>query len=210
MLQLKLVNDLQILGTESLWISLIWLSHLEGALHKSVSLCALVGHPRWGMTIANQLHKIRAWCLFEKNLKEVSFHPLKNLLCYHPLQHLQILHEEYQTHTAELSGTSSQFLRKQKEIQSREIRQYSSLSKKMHENFTPVVHTVNRKTWCRVHVWSIKVGKIRKTRNKQTNIWARARKKKLHSSRRKRNKSCLCFDTLLIQSFNIKFKVRSL
>ena len=209
MLQLKLVNDLQILGTESLWISLIWLSHLEGALHKSVSLCALVGHPRWGMTIANQLHKIRAWCLFEKNLKEVSFHPLKNLLCYHPLQHLQILHEEYQTHTAELSGTSSQFLRKQKEIQSREI-SIRHFQKRCTKIFTPVVHTVNRKTWCRVHVWSIKVGKIRKTRNKQTNIWARARKKKLHSSRRKRNKSCLCFDTLLIQSFNIKFKVRSL
>ena len=176
MLQLKLVNDLQILGTESLWISLIWLSHLEGALHKSVSLCALVGHPRWGMTIANQLHKIRAWCLFEKNLKEVSFHPLKNLLCYHPLQHLQILREEYQTHTAELSGTSSQFLRKQKEIQSREI-SIRHFQKRCTKIFTPVVHTVNRKTWCRVHVWSIKVGKIRKNRNKQTNIWARARKK---------------------------------
>ena len=27
---------------------------------------------------------------------------------------------------------------------------------------------------------------------------------------RKKNKSCLCFDTLLIQSFNIKFKVRAL
>ena len=34
--------------------------------------------------------------------------------------------------------------------------------------FTPVVHTVNRKTWCRAHVWSIKAGKISKNRNKQT------------------------------------------
>ena len=74
--------------------------------------------------------------------------------------------------------------------------------------FTPVVHTVNRKTWCRALVWSIKTGKISKNRNKQTSD--QEHEKKLHSSRKKRNKSCLCFDTSLIQSFNIKFKVRSL
>ena len=33
---------------------------------------------------------------------------------------------------------------------------YSSLSKKTREIFTPVVHTTNRKTWCRARVWSIK------------------------------------------------------
>lgn len=43
----------------------------------------------------------------------------------------------------------------------------------------------------------------------ETNIRPRARKK-LHSSRKKLNKSCLCFDTTFIQLFNIKFKVRSL
>ena len=45
---------------------------------------------------------------------------------------------------------------------------YSSLPKNMREIFTPVVHTVNRKTWCRARVWSIKAGKISKNRNKQT------------------------------------------
>ena len=78
----------------------------------------------------------------------------------------------------------------------------------MHEIFTPVVHTVSRKTWCRARVWSIKAGKISKSRNKQTSD--QEHEKKLHSSQKRRNKSCLCFDTSLIQSFNIKFKVRSL
>ena len=32
----------------------------------------------------------------------------------------------------------------------------------------------------------------------------------MHSSRKKRNKSCLCFESSFIQSFNIKFKVKSL
>ena len=85
---------------------------------------------------------------------------------------------------------------------------YSSLSKQTREIFTPVVHTVNRKTWCGARVWSIKAGKIGKNRNKQTSD--QEHEKKLHSSRKKRNKSCLCFETSLIQSFNIKFKVRSL
>ena len=46
-------------------------------------------------------------------------------------------------------------------------------------------------------------------KQKQTNIRPGARNK-LHSSRKKRNKSCLYFDASLIQSFNIKFNVRSL
>ena len=45
---------------------------------------------------------------------------------------------------------------------------YSSLSKKMREIFTPVVHTINRKTWCMARVWSIKAEKISTNRNKQT------------------------------------------
>ena len=48
------------------------------------------------------------------------------------------------------------------------INKYSSLSKKMRDIFTPVVHTINGKTWCRARVWSIKAGKISKNRNKQT------------------------------------------
>ena len=52
-------------------------------------------------------------------------------------------------------------------------------------------------------------GRKNQQKQKQTNTGPRAQKK-LHSSRKKRNKSCLCFDTSLIQSFNIKFKVRSL
>ena len=87
---------------------------------------------------------------------------------------------------------------------------YSSLSKKMHENFYSCCTHCQQENLMQGACLVNKGGKIRKTRNKQTNIWARARKKKLHSSQRKRNKSCLCFDTLLIQSFNIKFKVRSL
>ena len=39
---------------------------------------------------------------------------------------------------------------------------YSSLSKKIREIFTPVLYTVNRKTGCRAHVWSIKAGKLAK------------------------------------------------
>ena len=77
----------------------------------------------------------------------------------------------------------------------------------MREIFSPVVHTVNRKTGCRAHVWSIKAGKLAKI---ETNKYPTKSTKKMHSSRKKRNKSCLCFDTSLIQSFNIKFKVRSL
>ena len=38
----------------------------------------------------------------------------------------------------------------------------------MREIFTPIVHIINRKTWCKGRVWSIKVGKISKNRNKQT------------------------------------------
>ena len=45
-------------------------------------------------------------------------------------------------------------------------------------------------------------------KKKQSNIWPRVRKK-LHSFRKKRNKSCLCFDSSFIHSFNINFKVRS-
>ena len=52
-----------------------------------------------------------------------------------------------------------------------------------------------------------KGGKIGKKRNKQTSD--QEYKKKLHSFRKKRSKSCLCFDTSFIQSFNINFKVRS-
>ena len=85
---------------------------------------------------------------------------------------------------------------------------YSSLSKKMREIFTPIVHTVNRKTGCRARVWSIKAGKIGKNRNKQTSGQEHGRKCKVPES--KKNKSCLCFDTSLIQSLNIKFKVRAL
>ena len=85
---------------------------------------------------------------------------------------------------------------------------YSSLSKKMREIFTPVVHTVNRKTGCRARVWSIKAGKISKNRNRQTCDQEHEKKSKVPE--RKKNKSCLCFDTSLIQSFNIKFKVRAL
>ena len=48
------------------------------------------------------------------------------------------------------------------------INKYSSLSKEMREIFTPVVHTINGKTWCRARVWSIKAGKLSKNRNKQT------------------------------------------
>ena len=86
--------------------------------------------------------------------------------------------------------------------------QYSSLSKKMRKIFTPVVHTVNRKNGCRAHVWSIKAGKISRNRNKQTSDQEHERK--CNVPERKKNKSCLCFDTSLIQSFNIKFKVRAL
>ena len=78
----------------------------------------------------------------------------------------------------------------------------------MREIFTPVVHTVNRKNGCRARVWSIKAGKISRNRNKQTSHQEHERKCKVPES--KKNKSCLCFDTLLIQSFNIKFKVRAL
>ena len=84
---------------------------------------------------------------------------------------------------------------------------YSSLSKKMREIFTSFVHTINRKTWCRARVWSIKAGKISRNRNKQHSTKST---KKMQSSRKKKKKSCFCFDTSLIQSFNIKFKVRAL
>ena len=53
-------------------------------------------------------------------------------------------------------------------IPNENINKYSSLSKKMREIFIPVVHTINRKTWCRARVWSIKAGKISKNRNKRT------------------------------------------
>ena len=53
-------------------------------------------------------------------------------------------------------------------IPNENINKYSSLSKKMRELFTPVVHTINGKTWCRARVWSIKAGKLSKNRNKQT------------------------------------------
>ena len=53
-----------------------------------------------------------------------------------------------------------------------------------------------------------KAGQISKNRNKQTSD--QELEKKLRSSRKKRNKSCLCFDTLFIKSFNITFNVTSL
>ena len=53
-------------------------------------------------------------------------------------------------------------------IPNENINKYSSLSKEMREIFTPVVHTINGKTWCRARVWSIKAGKLSKNRNKQT------------------------------------------
>ena len=56
-------------------------------------------------------------------------------------------------------------------------------------------------------VWSIKAEEISKI---ETNKHPTKSTKKLHSSWKKRNKSCFCFHTSLIQSFNIKFKVRSL
>ena len=39
---------------------------------------------------------------------------------------------------------------------------------KRREIFTPVLHTINRKTWCKARVWSLKAGKISENRNKQT------------------------------------------
>ena len=84
------------------------------------------------------------------------------------------------------------------------MHKYSWLSKKMHEILPPLyalsmmqgVHLVNK--------GGIKLAKI------ETNKHPTKSTKKLHSSRKKRNKSCFCFHTSLIQSFNIKFKVTSL
>ena len=68
------------------------------------------------------------------------------------------------------------------------------------------MHNVNWKTRCRVLVWWIKA---RKLATKETIKHPTKSTKKLHSFRKKRNKSCLCFDTSFNQSFNINFKVRS-
>ena len=73
----------------------------------------------------------------------------------------------------------------------------------MLEIFTPVVHTVNRKTWCRARVCSIRPGR-KKIAKIETN------KHPTKSTKKKRKKSCFFFDTSFIQSFDIKFKVTSL
>ena len=83
---------------------------------------------------------------------------------------------------------------------------YPSNSSKMHEIFTPVVHNVNGENSKGARL--VKGGEIGKKRNNQTSIRPRVRKK-LHSFWKKRNKTCLCFDTPFFQSFNINFKVRS-
>ena len=72
--------------------------------------------------------------------------------------------------------------------------------------FLPSLCTISTvKTRCRVRVWS-KAGKLAK---KETIKHPTKSTKKLHSFRQKRNKSCLCFVTSVIKSFNINFKVRS-
>ena len=83
---------------------------------------------------------------------------------------------------------------------------YPSNSSKMHEIFTPVVYNVNCENSKGARL--VKDGEIGKKRNNQTSIHTRVRKK-LHSFWKKRNKTCLCFDTPFFQSFNINFKVRS-
>ena len=79
----------------------------------------------------------------------------------------------------------------------------------MREIFTPVVHTVNRKTWCRARVWSIKAGKISKNRNKQTTDQEHEKNAKFPNEKQKK-KELFVFWHLAYQLFNIKFKVKAL
>ena len=60
--------------------------------------------------------------------------------------------------------------------------------------------------WRRARVWSTKAGKISKNRNKQTSD--QEHEKNCIVLERKSEKK-KCFDTSFIQSFNIKFKVKS-
>ena len=75
----------------------------------------------------------------------------------------------------------------------------------MLEIFTPVVHTVNRKTWCRAHVCSIRPG-----RKKIAKIETNKHPTKSTKKKKKKEELFFFFDTSFIQSFDIKFKVTSL
>ena len=78
----------------------------------------------------------------------------------------------------------------------------------MREIFTPVVHTINRKTWCRARVWSIMAGKISKNRNKQTSD--QEHENNCIVPERKEIRAVCVLRSSFIQSFSIKFKVMSL
>ena len=78
-------------------------------------------------------------------------------------------------------------------------------SQQRREIFTLVVHNVNSENSIQDARLVNKDGKIGKKRNNQTSD-QEYEKTCIVSER---NKSCLCFDTSFIQSFNINLKVRS-